>query len=269
MSSNKLTLQVLAVTMHQSDHSLPEKMNLQSDALIGNQADRVAFEEWEHCGRRVKMFTFPERGVGRNRNNLILRADADIVLFADDDVVYDDGYEKIVLDAFEQHPEADAITFDVIPLPETINPDLNGTWHRIRWYNCLKYGAPRIAVRTKVLREKNIYYTLLFGGGAPYASGEDSIFVADLVKNKVRFYACPQRIGTVTFETSSWYTGFDEKYFKDKGLLFYFLSHRFAKPLCLQYCIRRKGLFSEACSPKQAYKLMVKGIKEYKKGQNP
>lgn len=260
--------QVLIVTMKQQDFSLLEKMNIQSDALIGNQGmNENSIRATEYNGYNIKMYSWNEQGVGLNRNNLMMRSDADIILFADDDVIYDDGYADIVLKAFEEHPEADGITFDVVPVPDTINPDLNKKWHRIRWYNCLKYGAPRLALRMRVLREKNIYYSLLFGGGAKYSSGEDSLFIADCIKNGMKLYGCPKQIGHVTFDTSSWYTGYNEKYFKDKGLFFYFLSNKFGKLLCLQYCVRRNALFKEVYTAKEAFKLMLKGIEEYRKGQ--
>lgn len=263
----KESFQVLIVTMKQRDFSLLKKMNIQSDALIGNQGmDSNDVQTTEFNGHQVTMYSWNEKGVGLNRNNLMLRSDADIILFADDDVVYDDGYVETVLNAFEEHPEADGITFDVVPIPDTINPDLNKTWHRIRWYNCLKYGAPRLAIRSKVLKENNIYYSLLFGGGAKYSSGEDSLFIMQLLEAGVRLYAYPGRIGTVSFETT-WFQGYNEKYFYDKGVFFYFLSHRYAKLLCLQYCIRRKGLFKEAYTGKEAYRLMLEGIQKYKKGK--
>jgi glycosyltransferase involved in cell wall biosynthesis len=264
---SKVSFQVLVVTMKQRDFSLLKKMNIQSDALIGNQGmDSNSVETTMFNGHKITMYSWNEKGVGLNRNNLMMRSDADIILFADDDVVYDDGYVETVLEAFEQHPEADGITFDVVPIPDTINPDLNKKWHRIRWYNCLKYGAPRLALRTKTLREKNIYYSLLFGGGAKYSSGEDSLFIAACIKSGMKLYGCPQQIGHVTFETSSWYVGYNEKYFKDKGLFFYFLSPRFSKLLCIQYCLRRNSLFKEEYSAKEALKLMVMGIEEYRKG---
>jgi len=265
-TNKKPELQVLAVTMNQKDFTLLDRMNIQSDILIGNQADRYDVSETEYRGHKVTMYTWNERGVGLNRNNLIMRADADIILFADDDVIYDNGYADIVVNAFKEHPEADAITFDVVPIPDTINPDLNKTWHRIRWYNCLKYGAPRLAIRTKVLKDKNVYFSLLFGGGAKYSSGEDSLFIAELIKKGVKVYGCPQKIGHVTFDTSSWYVGYTEKYFKDKGIFFHFLAPRFGKLLCLQYCVRRNSLFKEAYTAKEAYQLMIKGIEECKKG---
>ena len=252
--------------MKQQDFSLLQKMNVQCDAVIGNQGmpeNSVRTESFN--GHTAVMYSWAEKGVGLNRNNLMLRGDAEITLFADDDVVYVDGYADTVLKAFDEHPEADGITFDVVPVPDTINPDLNKTWHRIKWYNCLKYGAPRLAVRTKVLREKNIYYSLLFGGGAKYSSGEDSLFIMQLLNSGVKLYAYPGKIGTVTFE-NTWFCGYNEKYFYDKGVFFYFLSHKFAKPLCLQYCVRRHGLFEKDYSWQEAYKLMIEGIEKYKRG---
>lgn len=263
----KDSFQVLVVTMKQTNFDFITKMNIQSDALIGNQMMKEnSVESIEYNGNKITMYSWDERGVGLNRNNLIMRANADIILFADDDVIYEDGYVDTILKAFKEHPEADGITFDVVPIPDTINPDLNKKWHRIRWYNCLKYGAPRLALRMRSLRQYNIYFSLLFGGGAKYSSGEDSLFIADCIRSGMKIYGCPETIGHVTFDSSSWFNGYTEKYFKDKGLFFYFLSKRLGKLLCLQYCIRRNSLFKEAYSAKEAYYLMKKGIDEYKKG---
>ncbi len=260
-------LQVLAVTMHRTDHELLDKMNIQSDALVGNQTDRFARSEFEHKGHKIQWFDLDERGVGLNRNNLLLRASADIILFADDDVVYNDGYRETVLKAFEEHPNADMIIFNVIPMPDTIDPCRITSWHRIRWYNCLRYGAVRLAVRLSSIRESNVFYTLLFGGGARYSSGEDSLFLMDCIKSGMKVYGYPADIGRVYFESSSWFEGFNEKYFNDKGIFFYFLSKRYSRLLCLQYCIRCRGQFKEYCTPKKAYSLMIEGIKKYKKEQ--
>ncbi|MBO4453386.1 MAG: glycosyltransferase family 2 protein [Clostridia bacterium] len=262
------TLQVLAVTMNMPEgDSLFKRMNLSSDALVGNQCGANGYKEYVFNGHTVKVYSRDDRGVGLNRNDIIMRADADILLFADDDVIYDDGYEEKILDEFRKHPEADAITFNVVPIPDTIPPDLNTKWKRIRWYNCLKYGAPRLAIRKSVLREKGIYFSLLFGGGAKYSSGEDSLFIADLIRSGVKVYGAPVKIGSVTFEESSWFSGYNDKYFMDKGLFFYFLSHRFSKLLCLQYCVRKKGLFAGKYTAKQAYILMKSGIRKYKNGE--
>ena len=86
-----MKVQVLASVMNQDMHTIVKQMNLGTDAVIVNQCDRYAVEEMEWRGHRVRFFSCAERGVGRSRNNAILRADRDICLFSDEDIVYDDG----------------------------------------------------------------------------------------------------------------------------------------------------------------------------------
>ena len=95
-----MNIQVLVATMHQTDHSLPEKMNIQTDAIIGNQCDRNEVEDFEWNGHKIKYLSFAERGVGLNRNNALMRASADVCLFADDDMVFVADYEKIITTSF-------------------------------------------------------------------------------------------------------------------------------------------------------------------------
>ena len=64
-----MTIQVLVAAMNQDDHSLPQKMNLKCDAIIGNQCNRNSIEESEWKGNKIKYLNFNERGVGLNRNN--------------------------------------------------------------------------------------------------------------------------------------------------------------------------------------------------------
>lgn len=68
----KMKIQVLAAAMNQSDHSLIEKMNIRTDAIIGNQCDRNSVEEFQVNGHNIKYLNFNERGVGLNRNNSLI-----------------------------------------------------------------------------------------------------------------------------------------------------------------------------------------------------
>ena len=43
--------------------------------------------------KTIKIYSFDERGVGLSRNSALMRADADIIVFADSDVIYNDDYE--------------------------------------------------------------------------------------------------------------------------------------------------------------------------------
>lgn len=76
-----MTLQVLVVTMHQTDHSLLEKMNIQSDAIVVNQCSRNEVEWFMYNGHQILWMSLNERGIGLSRNTALMRATADIILF--------------------------------------------------------------------------------------------------------------------------------------------------------------------------------------------
>ena len=259
-------LQVQVVTMGQTDFSLLEKMNIQCDALIGNQGmPENEVSEIQHRGCNAVMYSWHETGVGLNRNNLLMRSDAEIILFSDDDVVYDDGYVSTILDAFDSHPEADGIFFDISHQLAHVDPRPNYNWHRARLYNSMHYATPRLAIRAKALKEANVYFSLLFGGGAKYACGEDSLFVAQLLRAGVSLYGSPERIGVLTEEReSTCFTGYNEQFFRDTGVFYHILTRRFARLLCFRYCVRNRDAFRSVCSLRAAFSLMMEGIRRYR-----
>ena len=140
-----MRVQVLASVMNQSFETISGKMQLDSDAVIINQCDRLGVEEKENNGHLLRFYSFPERGIGRSRNEAILRADGDICLFSDEDIVYEPGYAEKISEEFEKNPDADMILFNV-----TVEEERR-TYHiserkRVHWYNCGRYGADRKSV---------------------------------------------------------------------------------------------------------------------------
>lgn len=256
-----MNLQVLVSTMNQNDHSLIDKMNIQSDAIIVNQCNRNEFEKIEYKNHSITFLSFNERGVGLSRNNALMRATADICLFADDDVIYNNCYGEIIVKAFEENPAADVILFNV-PSSNPKRPSYQIKKHsRVRWFNCLRYGTYQLAVRTERLKHANIYFSLLFGGGTKYGSGEDSLFITDCIKKGLKIYANPSIIGHVSQENSSWFQGYTDKFFFDKGVLYASISKLWAELLCLQFVLRHRRLFKDNKSLKEAIQLMYQGIR--------
>ena len=104
----------------------------------------------------------------------------------------------------------------------------------------------------------------MFGANAKYNNGEDSLFIRDVLKNKLKIYSCPVNIGTVYHRESTWFKGYDERYFFNKGALFTAISKRFRHALLLQYLLRHR----EVCKDMgfgPAYKAMLEGSKDYLK----
>lgn len=264
----ELSLQVLVVTMNQKkgNHTLLRKMNIQSDVLVGNQCDRFEKEHIDYNGHSVDWYSWDECGVGLNRNNLLMRSTADIVLFADDDVTYVEGYRELITEEFQKHPESDVIAFNI---PSTCKDPkqrdyIAPKWRKLNLLNCFRHGTFRIAVRREAVLKKNICFTLLFGGGARYSAGEDSLFIADCIRKKLKVYESVVVIGSVSHEESTWFKGYTEKYFKDKGAFYACFSKHIPYLWCLQFAVRRRNLYQKFMSYKQACCFMKQGIREFR-----
>lgn len=260
-----MTFQVLAATMKQRDFSKVDEMNIRSDVVFANQADETKYEEKNINGCKAKMITTTTRGVGINRNLALMYADADICLMADDDMVYNDGYAEGIKAAFEELPDADVIIFccELWRNGEMIGKAPLQT-NRVGHLSTFKYGI-HIAVKMKRIKEKNINFSTLFGGGAAYSSGEDSLFIADCFKKGLKVYTHKFCIGKTTKDESTWFNGFTKKFLYDKGAFYSAMSERFAKVLCLQLILRHRNIYKEAgVSFFEAYKLMKSGIKGLK-----
>lgn len=250
-----MTIQVLVAAMNQKDHRLPERMNLKSDAIIGNQCDHNSIEEFEWNSHIIKYLNFTDRGVGLNRNNALMRATGDICLFADDDMVYCDNYIETVEKAFIDHPDADVIAFNLaekIPTRYIIKH-----FERVWYLNYLRYGTARIAVKLSSIRRNGLAFNLCFGGGTEHSHGEDNIFLTECLKKGLKIYAVPEVIAKLTDEReSTWNKGYDEKYLKDQGALYKTISRHWWKLLCLQDAIRRFRSYN--MSWLTAYRIMTK-----------
>ena len=231
-----MKLQVLVATMGQKDLSLAKKMNIRCDAVIANQDNR----EETVCGDtpygRVTMITTATRGVGRNRNAALSAADGEFLLLADDDVVYYDDMPAQVTAAFAEHPRADVLLFgmDIVKGGAVIQRRQEPL-RRVRLCNAMHYGAVRIALRRSALETAGITFHESFGGGCPFSAGEDSLFLKSCLDAGLKLYAHPYVLGTCCKDTSTWFVGYNEKYFYDKGVLVRQLFPRTAYLMALYF----------------------------------
>ena len=256
-----MTLQLLVAAMNRKPRELAEEMQIDSDAIIVSQGEYYGYEEVEWQGHTLRFFAMAERGVGLSRNHSLLRAGADISLFADEDIIYEPGYEKAVLEAFSAHPEADMLLFHVQAMPgrETYRNDSFG---RVHWYNCGRYPTYSFAVRTERIHQKNITFSLLFGGGAKYSNGEDSLFIRDCLKAGLKVFKVPVTIGHERERESTWFTGYNTKFFYDRGVLYRYLYGVLAKRMALRFLLAHREEMCREIPWKKAYTIMRQGIRD-------
>lgn len=253
-----MKVQVLASVMNQNLEEIAEKMNLESGAVIINQCDRLGYEEMEKNGEKIRFYSFPERGVGRSRNEAIFRADSDICLFSDEDIVYEPGYQEKIVREFEKNPRADMILFN-IEIEESRRTYCITERRRVHWYNCGRYGAVSFAVRRESLLSSGVTFSLLFGGGARYSNGEDSLFLKEFMDKGCRVYTAPVTIGRERTGASTWFAGYTEKFFRDRGVLYHYLYGRLSSLMSLRFLLAHRQRLCREVSLRQAFAWMRLG----------
>lgn len=255
-----MKLQMLISAVGQDVFRLPEKMNLECDAIIINQGVPYGYEEYEYHGNHIRCFNCMEKGVGLSRNNALLRAEGEISLFADEDIVYESGYAQKVIKAFEEHPEADMLLFNV-KVTEERRTYFNESFSRVRWYNCGRYPAYSFALRTEKMHELAVTYHMWFGGGARYSNGEDSLFINDCIKKGMRVYRIPVTIGEEIPRPSTWFDGYHEKFFYDRGVLYHYLYGKLAPVMAARFLLKNGNIMCQNMTRKEAWQCMKNGYR--------
>lgn len=252
-----MKLEVLLSVMNLNKNDL-DKMNITSKCTVINQCGKNKQNQYKN----FDIYSYDEIGTSNSRNRGLEHITKDIILLCDDDVVYNKNYEKIVLQEFKNNKKADVIIFNFNV--KNRKKRIIKKRKRLRIYNSLNYATYNIAFRKNSILNNNIKFNILFGPGAKYNSGEDSLFIRDLFKNKLKVYSSPEYLGTVYNNKSTWFNGYNEEYFLNKGALFTAINPKIRHILILQYLLRHKEVLTDL-NFKEAYKIMSNGSKDYLK----
>ena len=257
-------LEVLISALGKDAQALASGMNLECDAVLvdqGSRDDRYEFNTSE--GHTVRTIESVERGIGRSRNLALEEARGRIVLFSDDDIVYSEGYAESILKAFEAHPEADIIMFNVNVSEERKTYQIDKEIRVHKW-SVGRYPAYAAAARLDSIREAKVKFSVLFGGGARYSNGEDSLFFMDCLRSGLKIIGVPYNIGTEVPRESTWFHGYNDKFFFDRGVLYSFLYGNVAGIWAIRFVLAKRRTYAGQMKTSDAYKLMCRGIKEGK-----
>ena len=194
----KSDIEILIATMNQSNFDFLEAMFLFSDytefnILIVNQTSekKLLYSDNE----QIKVFNVFEKGLSKSRNLALYNATKSLVVFTDDDVVFQQDFETKVLDAFNNYPNHDGFRFRYInqlgnfvkKYPKKYQPNLSK-------FEILNTSSVELVFKRERLKNFNMQFDENFGLGATFLMGEEAIFVADGIKNGLKIGFVPQTL---------------------------------------------------------------------------
>lgn len=247
--------------MHQQDAQLVQKAGLTGNVVMINQCDRCGYAEYPTQTGTVRMFSVTERGLTKSRNMAIREATADICMLCDDDGVFVPGYEAAIVKAYEALPQADLIVFKLVDYPTSFADRIV----RLRFPKTMRVCSCQISFRRERLLEHHIRFDELLGAGTGNGAEEELKFLLDCEKAGLAIYYVPVEIASVAQETSTWFGGFDETFFENRGATTrYILGTGLASAYALYYILRKRNLYRDTISSRQALRAIFRGIREDK-----
>jgi glycosyltransferase involved in cell wall biosynthesis len=207
------------------------------------------------------VYTYYEKGLSKSRNKAISKSKAEICLISDDDLVYKENIETIIVNAFNENKDADIITFQV----ETPDEEQYKNYKRESFWHTKKtlmgVSSVEIAFRRNSIVESNLKFDERFGLGTNLPTGEEIIFLTDSLRNGLKILYIPVPIVIHPLESSG--KDYDNKILiKAKGAMFYRIFGLSGYLLSILFAYKKHKLskysFFMFC------KLMFSGISYYK-----
>ncbi|MCM1066932.1 MAG: glycosyltransferase family 2 protein [Muribaculaceae bacterium] len=210
--------------MERKEFSFISSMKCNEDLLIVNQkaANDDSFTI-EVAGKEVEIINSTAKGLSNSRNQLLSNASGDICILGDDDLVYRDDYNKHILKAYQDYPDADIIVFR---FSEDAITDTRQQFSQPKKLNLLdisKVASVEITFRRESILSSGITFDPLLGLGAPIDFSEENAFLADALRQGLIIRYIPiticHSIPDVSRQKQA--NGYDKPYFQNKGAAFY------------------------------------------------
>lgn len=251
--------EILLSCMFLSDSKeMIKRSHITSDTVIINQCDEENYKEENICNALLRTFSVTDRGLTKSRNLAISKSQADICIICDDDEIFNDGYEKAVSSAYDALPDADIIIFDMVDRPLKWGNSIK----RLGYIDLMSVSSWQITFRREKLLASGVLFDENMGAGSGNGAEEEFRFLTQCRKAKLRIYHYPFRLASVAQTQSTWFKGFDEEFFVNRGNTTRYIM---GLPLSVLYAAyyafaKRKQL--SGMSMLKAFSYTVKGIKE-------
>jgi glycosyltransferase involved in cell wall biosynthesis len=238
-------------------HSIP--------ILIINQTQNLNFS-CPHSDN-INLINVNQIGLSKSRNLAIENAKADICLLADDDIVYENNFESIILNAFNLNPSADIITFKMNDFKGNSFKD----YPIIKKHNkkSLSFvNSVVIAFRRNSIISNKVFFDENFGLGSTFQTADEYVFLRNALNLNLNIVFHNEVILSHPVDSSGKDVASDRILFA-KGALFYKYYNILSLLKLIHYLyLMLKFKYISLSQVINKYLIGVKGIIKYIKVNN-
>lgn len=213
----------------------------------------------------IRVLNVTDFGITKSRNLALKHAKEDICLFTDDDVVFKKDFQKTIVKAFQKFEDAGLIAFKAQNLKGQDYRNYYNENKRFDFKSIKGLMSIEIAVRKKMILDKNIFFNERFGLGSEFETGEEYIFGRDILKNNISAYFFNSHIVSHADFNSGKDLGSDKIVYA-RAALNYSLYKNLVYLWIVKYmCFLLKNKYISRNQIIDKSKIALSGIKAYKK----
>ncbi len=194
----KSDIEILISTMNQTNFDFLEAMFLFSDyhkfnILIVNQTseNKVLYSNNE----RIKVLNVFEKGLSKSRNLALENATKKLVIFTDDDVVFQPKFEMKIIKSFNLYNKNDGFRFQYLNNQGSLAKKYPTTFKsKLTNFEILNTSSVELVFKIESLKDLNLQFDENFGLGAKFFMGEEAIFVSDGIKKGLKIGFIPENL---------------------------------------------------------------------------
>ena len=129
----------------------------------------------------VQVINSPEFGLSKSRNLALANATKELLVIADDDVIFKSDFELKITRAFNHFQNPAVIKF----CSEKVENEDTQQYQKLRkntlnWLDVLNTISVEIVVNRSQVRRKKVHFDELFGLGSAFGAGEEQVFLAQI-----------------------------------------------------------------------------------------
>ena len=253
-----MKLNILISCMNEDPNSLIKNSNIYTDSVIIDQCDETKEELMQINNSAIKYVMTKERGLSNSRNMALETCDSDVCLVSDDDEVFVNNLESVVLDAYKSIKDADIIIFEIKNYKKSIKSKM----HRMKRFELLKVSSWQISFKRKSIIDNKIFFDSNIGSGTGNGGGEEIKFLLDCHRKGLKIYYVPKIICEVNHTESQWFFGYNKNYFFQRGATTsYYMGKFLAFIYGIYFVLTKRKLYIDEISSKNAMLEIIHGIK--------
>ena len=153
------------------------------------------------------------KGVAKSRNQAILNAKTDLLIFGDDDVTFHPEELNKAIRKFEQNPDLAMLL--LAAKDETGEPrkQYPAGENKLTLFNSARAATYEMMIRVSLVKQLEVRFDERFGAGAELYLGDEYIFISDLARAGARCEFAPIYVATHPSDSSGerWGTAVDRK----------------------------------------------------------